>query len=168
MLSYVQTHISTPYVQFTQLAVSDLLSGLKPIPVHDPTALTLPTEPLTLYLSTFGSTAEPYTEKLQTTNEARLLIKRLLASKPPRVVKFADEEDEKENYGYHRPSTPPILTRRAIRETPVIGKTPETVKTYATYAKTSLHHALHPVPLQEIAEPQVNFDQVLFVTVFHM
>lgn len=150
------------------MAVSELLSGLKPIPVHDPTAITLPTDPLTLYLSTFVSAVEPYTEKLQTTNEAHLLIKRLLASKPPRVAKFADGEDEEENYGYHRPSTPPILTRRAIRQTPVIGKTLETAKTYAAYVKTAQYHALRPIPLQEMPEPQVNFDQVLFVTNFHM
>jgi hypothetical protein len=159
----VQTHITTPYEPFTRSAVFNLLSDRKPIPSHDPTSLTLPTDPLVSYLSILASTVEPYTEKLQTTNEARLLIKRLLASKPPRVAMFVDEENEQEKYRHHRPATPPILTRRAIRDTPIIGKPRAKLRSYAAYTQNAPPNALQPVPVQEVPEPQVNFDQILFV-----
>ncbi|RDB14589.1 hypothetical protein Hypma_016464 [Hypsizygus marmoreus] len=167
LLDYVHCHLTTDYVQYTQLAVSE--ASLCTIPVHDPRSLTLPTDPFTTLYTLLGIPNLPqHDEKLTTTHDARLLLKDVITSfkgtpKSERLVwSNADDSDEE----FYR--IEPILTRRAVRETPVLGGRPSKkagvdVKSYSMFM-ASHSVALTPVPVHAVQEPEVKIQQVLDVT----
>ena len=67
----------------------------------------------------------------------------------------------------HRPVSPPILTRRALRETPVIGSNKCGKKTFKDFINARPVEAkLEPVEVEQIQDPVVNINQVLCVTLF--
>ncbi|KAF8075987.1 hypothetical protein FPV67DRAFT_392206 [Lyophyllum atratum] len=179
LLDYVRRYITTDYLQYTQSAVAELVS-LEPVPTHDPASLTLPTDPFTTLISLFKLGDLPsYQEKLVISQAARLLLKEVITlpkGKPrsERLVWSRDAWDEREDESLY--PVEPILTRRAVRETPILGKTggahrcreTEQVKVNSyTSLVTSTPLALDSVNVQPIQEPDVNLDKVLDVT-FHL
>ncbi|KAF8238023.1 hypothetical protein L208DRAFT_1355554 [Tricholoma matsutake] len=167
LLDYVHTHLTTDFIQFTQNAVAELVI-LSEIPTEDPTSLFLPADPfITLTNLLHLQILQPYDEKLQITKEVQTFIKKMLGSTPgkaksERVIdEFSVDQDD---LVVCRPMSPPILTRRAMRETPHLGAST------GKRAKQSFRDFVNALPVQtklvpvdvvEIQEPEVNITQVL-------
>jgi hypothetical protein len=153
-------------IQFVQLVI------LSKIPTEDPTSLSLPTDPFTTLTDLLQlDTLPPFDEKWQASKEVQLFIRKMLGFKPGMVkservihdLKFADEPD----MVVCRPMSPPILTRRAVRETPVLGASAPSKcakKTFRDFMNAQVK--LEPVDVEEIQELEVNLNQLLCVIHF--
>jgi hypothetical protein len=153
------------------------LVTLSKIPVEDPSSLSLPIDAFTTLTSLLQlQSLPPYDEKLQITNwhEVQTYIKKTLGyipgkTKSERVINDFHFKVDEDHLMICRPMSPPILTRRAIRETPVLGasapsKHPK--KTFRDFMNPQLIRAdFQPVDVEEVQEPQINISQVLWV--FH-
>ncbi|GLB33412.1 hypothetical protein LshimejAT787_0102960 [Lyophyllum shimeji] len=176
LLDYVRCHITIDYMQFTRAAVAELIS-LEQVPEHDPASLTLPTDPFTALFNQVGN-LPPYQEKVVISQAARLLLKNVISlpkGKPrsERLSWSKDAWDQREEDAFY--NVDPIVTRRAVRETPVLGKSGgarrsamRTVdfKSYSSLL-TSIPIAITPIEVQPVQEPKVNLDQVLDV-IYHL
>ncbi|KAG5645787.1 hypothetical protein DXG03_005324 [Asterophora parasitica] len=171
LLDYVHTHLTIDYIQYTQLAVAELLPR-DLVPLHDPASLTLPTDPFRALTTLLSFASLPtYQEKFSTTQDACLLVKGVLSLskgliQSERLSWPTLEVDDSDFYHVE-----PILTRRAMRETPILGKGGgerrckviegnAIPKHYASMVKVE-PIALKPVEDQSIVEPPVRMDQVL-------
>ncbi|KAF5388100.1 hypothetical protein D9615_000036 [Tricholomella constricta] len=192
LLDYARCHITTDYVQYTQLAVAEAstldalnhpnsppcvqLVSLEQVPTYDPASLTLPTDPFKILISLVDLGSLPlYQEKFTTSQDACLLLKSALSlpKGPPRsehLLWSRGARDSREDDDFYH--VEPILTRRAARETPVLGKTGGeyrrkdmqklNLKAYADLISSTLI-LLKPVDVQPIHESEVSIDQVLDV-----
>ncbi|KAG6918221.1 hypothetical protein DXG01_015814 [Tephrocybe rancida] len=175
LLDYVRCHITTDYVQFTETAVAELVS-LEQIPTYDPASLTLPSDPFaTLSLFHNLENLPPYQEKPTTTQDALQLIKKAIAQpkgrpKSENLVWGTDPWDEREDDAFYRVEA--ILTRRACRETPVLGKTGGAHRAvgmqkveFGSYKHLTASKPIicKPIHVEPIQEPEVKANQVLDV-----
>ncbi|KAG6899403.1 hypothetical protein C0995_006044 [Termitomyces sp. Mi166 len=175
LLDYVQCHIVTDYVQFTEAAVaeasptSDLKRLLNP-------SLTLPSDPyVTLsHIYKLENLSLPQ-EKFATTQDALQFLKKSIA--PPKEQTKSeyfswrrDAWDECQDDAFYRVES--ILTRRAVRETPVLGKSGGARRAQGmqkveldSYARlmASKPVVFKPVDVDPVQEPQVKLNQVLDV-----
>jgi hypothetical protein len=147
---------------------------LSEIPTEDPTSLFLPTDPFNTLTNLLQlQNLPPYDEKLQITKEVQTFIKKTLVSKSGKVKSehviddFGVDEDD---LAVSRPMSPPILTRRAARETPVLGASAPSKCAKNTFRDFINAHPVHaklePVDVEEVQEPKVNLNQVLCVINF--
>ncbi|KIM77149.1 hypothetical protein PILCRDRAFT_825707 [Piloderma croceum F 1598] len=124
LLDYAKTHLTTNYLNFSEDAVSELLSEcLCIVPTTDPHSLTLPEDSFQALSRTLGlPDLKPWDEIWPADrNGIQLLRKSLTFSGKPRVERCWDDEDEfNYNSWIYRPMSP-ILTTRAIRDTPKLG-----------------------------------------------
>jgi hypothetical protein len=139
---------------------------LNEIPAEDPTSLFLPTDPFTTLTHILGlRSLQPYDEKLRITKEVQTFIKGMLGSKPGKVKSERGLDDFNDDVVASKLMSPPVLTRRAVRETPVLGtsapiRNPK--KTFQEFTKTC--PKLRPVDVEEIQEPKLDMNKVLCVT----
>ncbi|KAG6896756.1 hypothetical protein C0992_006331 [Termitomyces sp. T32_za158] len=173
LLDYVRCHITTDYVQFTEAA----LISLEEIPEYDPASLTLPSDPYSTLARIHNlDNLPPLHEKFATTQDALQFLRNSIT--PPEGQTKSecfswskDAWDEFQNDAFER--VEPILTRRAVRETPVLGKSGGAHRAPAmqkadldSFARfmTSKPIAFEPVSAEPVQETQVKLDQVLDVT----
>ncbi|KAG6833602.1 hypothetical protein H0H87_004229 [Tephrocybe sp. NHM501043] len=179
LLDYAQYHITTDYVQFTEAAVAELLP-LKQIPVHDPASLTLPSDPFATLSSIHNlGSLRPHSEKATTTQDALLLLKKAITPSNgyPRSECLSSGRDscnEREEDSFYR--VEPILTRRAVRETPVLGATGGAHRAVGiqkvdrnSYARLMASKPIlcKPVVVEEVKEREVKMSRVLDV-IYHL
>ncbi|EKM61502.1 uncharacterized protein PHACADRAFT_190671 [Phanerochaete carnosa HHB-10118-sp] len=125
---YALTHLTTDYVAFTNRTVHEILSqSLHTIPTQDPTSLTLEPALPELIASTFklpGVTE--YQERLDVNPEAKSYLKDFLQSSASSKCKCNKSEncwlEGESDIHYIRPLSP-VLTLRAVHQTPQFGKT---------------------------------------------
>ncbi|KAF8492671.1 hypothetical protein JB92DRAFT_3100288 [Gautieria morchelliformis] len=125
LLRYALTHLTINYVDYTRTEVSELLSDcLSVVPLDDPTSLVLPVDPFEqLYQKLKIEDQKPYDQTWTVADETRQWVQDTLGNgngrEPPtdRCWRTVDEST------YTNPVRPmsPILTTRAIRQTPRIG-----------------------------------------------
>ncbi|KZP24111.1 hypothetical protein FIBSPDRAFT_1042401 [Athelia psychrophila] len=125
LYDYAKKHLTTDYISFTEDAVTALLSeALAPIPITDPHSFTLPEEPFDALTRILKLTElKPFDEKFTVLHADALgfLRQALRVSGKPRAERIWDEEDPAEQRSIlHRPMSP-ILSLRAIHETPKLG-----------------------------------------------
>ena len=76
-------------------------------------------------------------------------------------------EGDEDTLAVYRPMSPPILARRAVRETPALGAAMPKKRPKQTLHDTMYAHPMCPKPesvkVEEVPEPQVNVNQVLYV-----
>ncbi|KAF8588344.1 hypothetical protein K439DRAFT_1658555 [Ramaria rubella] len=126
LLRYSLTHLTTNYVTYTRSEVSELLSeGLRCVPADDPLSLALPEEPFeTLCRQLKLKQQQPYDQLWETNSASRQLLTEVLLERSnvrePPLRRCWDTDDETPFYNPYRPITP-ILTTRAIRQTPRLG-----------------------------------------------
>ncbi|KAG6813927.1 hypothetical protein H0H92_005776 [Tricholoma furcatifolium] len=181
LLDYVREHITIDHVQFTQAAVAEACSlvSLEQVPDHDPSSLTLPTDPFaTLWHIHHLNTLLPYQEKFITTQNALLYIKNTLTLpktplKSESISWGRDAFDEYDDSALDRVES--ILTRRAMRETPVLGTSAgahqalgmQKVDTRSfSSLMASKPFVFKPIVVEPVLEPQVKFNHVLDVTYY--
>ncbi|KAG5353703.1 hypothetical protein C0989_003129 [Termitomyces sp. Mn162] len=171
LLDYVRYHITTDYVQFTEAA----LVSLKQVPEYDPASLTLPSDPYaTLSHIHDLENILLWEEKFTTTQDALQLLKKSVVPKGQTKSEWfswgRDTWDEYQDDFYRVES---ILTRRAVRETPVLGKSggahraPGIQKVELdSYARllASKPIAFKSVDVEPVQEPQIKLNQVLDVS----
>ncbi|KAG6885124.1 hypothetical protein C0993_005702 [Termitomyces sp. T159_Od127] len=178
LLDYVQCHITTDYVQFTEAAVAEASpkNDLKrllnqQVPEYDPVSLILPSDPYSTLARIHNlDSLPPLHEKFVTTQDALQLLRNsiTLPKGQPKSECFSwskDAWDEFQDDAFDR--LEPILTRRAVRETPVLGKSDGAkqkaeLDSFARFM-TSKPIAFESVSVEPVQEPQVKFNQVLDV-----
>ncbi|KAF7436011.1 hypothetical protein PC9H_002837 [Pleurotus ostreatus] len=157
LLEYALTHITTDYIQFTEAAVSHLLSDLQIIPAHDPRSLVLPVDPFETLTRTYRLTDLKPHEERWTTSAAETLQYLKSAVKVPRGLSkseraWLDDGDDRTHITQYFLDEP-LLSRKARRETPRLGE-----GTRTTLVPSSL---LQTVDVPAIVEPPQNIDHVL-------
>ncbi|KAJ7771638.1 hypothetical protein B0H16DRAFT_1514188 [Mycena metata] len=167
LLNYAVTHITTDYIQLTNRAVVDLWNQyFVEIPTADPHSLTLPTDPFETLtrLHALGS-CEPFQEKFQSTPGAIQYIKKLIKPQPgkPKSERVAFEESQFESYVPICPPFCPVLTTRAMRETPKpkAGPTKFRASLPPSHSEFVSSQGIRPVDVEPISEPSVKQDDVL-------
>ncbi|TFK32113.1 hypothetical protein BDQ12DRAFT_728943 [Crucibulum laeve] len=170
LYEYALTHLTTDYIQFTEDAVSELLSqSLAYIPTTDPTALVIPSEPFDVFSQNYRiAEIAAYEEKIQTSPEALAYLKDVLRSRPgkSRSEKAQNEDNDGHPTVITRP-TSPVLTLKAQLMTPQLGllmnsqtrPQPQTVRDLLLTARCYIK--LHELPVEPAPEPEVSADQVL-------
>ncbi|KAJ8489964.1 hypothetical protein ONZ45_g13374 [Pleurotus djamor] len=127
LLEYALTHLTTDYLRFTQDAFSDLLSGMEPIPSHDPKSLYLPTDPFdTLTRIHRLPELQAYEESWTSSSTVLTYIKTAIKV-PPGQLKSdrAWEDDDLDGEGFfvlEHCMDQSILSRKARKETPKFGE----------------------------------------------
>ncbi|KAJ6582851.1 hypothetical protein B0H10DRAFT_2098031 [Mycena sp. CBHHK59/15] len=127
LLNYAMTHFTTDYIQFTHQSVNELWCRyFVEIPTTDPNSLLLPTDPFDTLtrIHRLGST-EPCQVKFESTPSAVQYIKNTLGMKghgKPKSDRVSFEESSFESYVPILRPMSPILTTRAMRETPRLGE----------------------------------------------
>ena len=156
------------------------LVTLSEIPVEDPSSLSLPIDPFTTLTNLLQfQNLPPYDEKLHITNwrEVQTFIKKTLGHIPgkiksERVIDDIDFRLDENDLMIYRPMSPPILTRRAIRETPTLGASAPSKslkKTFRDFMNPQLILAsFEPVDVEEVQVPKINISQVLYVSRFNI
>ncbi|KZT30993.1 hypothetical protein NEOLEDRAFT_1238155 [Neolentinus lepideus HHB14362 ss-1] len=168
LLDYSLTHLTTNYVTFTQDAVAELLSGcLAPVPLIEPSTLVLPPEPFEL-LSQRLKLKElvPYEEKWNVASAA--VASHILSIfavkknvKPPSITCWSTDDGYDHSTSIYR-SMSPILTRRAMRQTPKPGQlTADELKLPETNANMLKKFSFQPIDNEPIEETPVNTEEVL-------
>jgi len=127
---YVAEHLTTDYVDCTQLRVYQVLtSGLLPVSVDDPHSLVLPSDPLEDFVHKHCQ-VEPKDmyEGLKADNKSQELIRHTLKAATLAERSFTSKFPD---HFCHYPRTdlltdPPVLAVHSIRHTPIPGcsKTP--------------------------------------------
>ncbi|KAJ7837063.1 hypothetical protein B0H14DRAFT_3704351, partial [Mycena olivaceomarginata] len=167
LLNYVVQHITTDYIQLTEQAVADLWAHyFVEIPTTDPNALILPTDPFDnlMRIHSLGL-LEPFQEKFQSTPGAIQHIKKHIKPQAGKLKsdRVAVDESSFESYvPVCRPFSP-ILTTRAIRETPrpkvalpkFLDSFPPSHQEFLTSQRVG------PIGVEPILEASVKQDDVL-------
>ncbi|KAF9495636.1 hypothetical protein BDN71DRAFT_1506571 [Pleurotus eryngii] len=157
LLEYALTHITTDYIQFTEAAVSHLLSDLQIIPAYDPRSLVLPVDPFETLTRAYRLTDLKPHEERWSTSAAETLEYFKSAVKVPRGLSkseraWLDDGDDKTHITQYFLDEP-LLSRKARRETPRLGE-----GTRITLVPSS---HLQTVDVPAIVEPLQNMDHVL-------
>ncbi|KAJ7243403.1 hypothetical protein B0H12DRAFT_1130976 [Mycena haematopus] len=167
LLDYVVQHITTNYIELTEQAVVDLWAQyFEKIPTTDPNSLTLPTDPFDTLTRIHGlATLERFQEKFQSTPGAIQLIKRLIKAetgKPKSDRVSLQESSFESSVPVCRPFSP-ILTTRAIRETPrAKAESPKLLDSLPPVHQEFLSsQGIAPIGVEPILETSVKQDEVL-------
>ncbi|KAJ7273096.1 hypothetical protein C8J57DRAFT_1715378 [Mycena rebaudengoi] len=181
LLSYYINNITTDYLQFTAEAVTDIwCQYFVEIPTTDPNSLLLPTDPFDTLTRINGlDSIESFQEKFRSTpNAIQVELKLSFAVqwldvpqhlkntiKPklskPRSERVSLEESTFESYvPVCRPMSP-ILTTRAIRETPRLGTHKFLKSLPPLYADFISSQEIKTVEVETMLEPSVKTDEVL-------
>ncbi|KAL4266739.1 hypothetical protein AB1N83_004047 [Pleurotus pulmonarius] len=157
LLDYALTHITTDYIQFTEAAVSHLLSDLQIIPAHDPRSLVLPVDPFDTLTRTYRLTdLKPHEERWTASAAETLEYLKSVVKVPqglPRSERaWLDDGDDRTHITQYFLDEP-LISRKARRETPRLGE-----GTRITLVPSSL---LQTVDVPTIVEPTQNIDHVL-------
>ncbi|KAK0190642.1 hypothetical protein F5146DRAFT_1223500 [Armillaria mellea] len=166
LYEYAVTHLTTDYVQFTEDAVSELLTqALVVVPLHDKNSIRLPTDPF-LNLTQryrFGS-LEPYQEKFQVLPEALQYLKNVMKVNhgPTKSERVAHEfsTDDKEDFIIHKPLSP-MLSRRSRRATPHPGSSGSFTSMPQSRAAFLTSQSIKPISLEGFDNPKVSPAEVL-------
>ncbi|KDQ63007.1 hypothetical protein JAAARDRAFT_202531 [Jaapia argillacea MUCL 33604] len=163
LYDYALTHLTTNYITFTQEAVTELLTqSLHYIPDTDPTALTLPTDPFDdLFHRLKLDDLTPYDEVWSLDPDAVTYLRSSMSTRgKPRTISCWFEDDERE-LSLRRPMSP-ILTRKALRETPRIGSNKFTNSLPDSFAEFIASHRIKTVAEEDIPDPPtVNLEDAL-------
>ncbi|KAK7035745.1 hypothetical protein R3P38DRAFT_3311737 [Favolaschia claudopus] len=169
LLNYVVQHITTDYIQLTEQAVVDLWAQyFVEIPTADPASLTLLRDPFAVLTRIHGlGTLPPFQEKFQSTPGAIQHIKSLIKPLAGRLKadRAALLESNHEAYPFVAPFAP-ILTTRAIRETPKPkAMAPHLIDSLPTSHRVFLSsQTIEPIGVEQIPETAVKQDEVLDTT----
>ncbi|KAJ7168264.1 hypothetical protein C8R43DRAFT_983743 [Mycena crocata] len=168
LLNYAMTHLTTDYIQLTEQAVADLwFHYLVEIPTADPTSLILSTDSFETLTRIYGlSSVEALQEKFQSTPSAIQYLKKLIKPqtgklKADRVV--VQESNFESHVPAYRPMSP-ILTTRAIRETPRLGTNTFLKSLPHSHREFLSSQTVLPVDVEPVSEPSVKQDDVLDTT----
>ncbi|KAF9012728.1 hypothetical protein BDQ17DRAFT_1420071 [Cyathus striatus] len=162
LYDYALTHLTIDYVQFTESAVTELLSqSLRPVPLVDHYSLFIPPEPYDVFKGIHSlDTLPPYQEKLQINAASVQYLKDNIRSVPGKTKSERVLEDD--DYGHTfkncRPMSP-VLSLRAQRQTPKICSGEK----LNSLAKTLKSEDLKFSPVRVETEEEVVAEQVLYV-----
>ncbi|KAF7967848.1 hypothetical protein HWV62_32892 [Athelia sp. TMB] len=170
LYDYAKTHLTTDYDVFTRIVVPALLSDvLAPIPVDDPKSLTLPEDPWDALTRIFKLTElNPYNETFAglRDEEGLAFLRKVMARPPgkPRTERVWGEEDSAEwRAKLCRPMSP-VLTLRAIRETPKLGLSGnKSVMAVQSLTLGDVVQKLKVTEVEEMPQKQVKMEDVLDV-----
>ncbi|SJL02316.1 uncharacterized protein ARMOST_05642 [Armillaria ostoyae] len=166
LYEYAVTHLTIDYVQFTEDAVSELLSqALVVVPLHDKNSIRLPADPF-LNLTQryrFGN-LEPYQEKIQVLPEVLQYLKNVMKvnhgpTKSERVL-YEFCTDDKEDFIVHEPLSP-MLNRRSRRATPHPGSSGSFISVPQSRAAFLTSQSIKPISLEGFDDPKVSPAEVL-------
>ncbi|KAJ7599285.1 hypothetical protein C8J56DRAFT_1158241 [Mycena floridula] len=162
LFSYARTHLTADYENFTVGAVEQLQATFTPVSITDPSSLILPTDPWDKLTRLYGlKSLKSYDETPQTMAEATSCIKQVL-KKPgtlkTRSILFDNQYDD----GLEKHETfPQLLTRRAMKETPVPGSNAKLKKLPTSYSAMLDTHSIERIPVQDIEMEPMNRDALL-------
>ncbi|KAJ7739636.1 hypothetical protein DFH07DRAFT_839946 [Mycena maculata] len=165
LLNYAVTHFTADYIQLTEQAVTDLwCQYLTEIPTADPGSILLPKDPFDTLtrIHDLGS-VEAFQEKFQSTPNAIQYIKKLIKPRTgkPKSERVSFHESSFESHiPVCRPMSP-ILTTRAIRETPKPGSNKFLDSLSLSHREFLSSQAIKNVPIEPILDPPVKQDEIL-------
>ncbi|KAK0499752.1 hypothetical protein EDD18DRAFT_1349950 [Armillaria luteobubalina] len=168
LYEYAVTHLTVDHIQFTEDAVSELLSqALVAVPLHDKNSIRLPTDPF-LNLTQryrFGN-LEPYQEKFQVLPEVLQYLKDVMKvnhgptrSESERVVHEFSIND-KEDFVVHEPLSPK-LNRRSRWATPHPGSSGSFTSVPQSRAAFLTSQSIEPISLEGFDNPKVSPAEIL-------
>ncbi|KAJ6488524.1 hypothetical protein C8R47DRAFT_1125852 [Mycena vitilis] len=167
LLNYVVRHITTDYIQLTEQAVLDLRGQyFTEIPTTDPNSLILPADPFETFVRLHAlDSREPFREIFQSTPGAIQHIKTLIKPQAgnPKSTRVALQETIFESYvSVCRPISP-ILTTRAMRETPRQNTRPTQLldSLPASHPDFLSSQGITPIEIEAVSETLVKQDDVL-------
>lgn len=160
---YAVKHLTTPHEAWSTEYASQLLEIiLVPVPEHDPHDIQIPEDPFDALSRVFGLKNVPETleEKLVTTPESLAHLRSVVAflnfKGRPKTERVWNENSELEIYRPIAEPMSPILSRRAIRETP----DPGAGRLLQAYTRENPSYGsvlpkLKPVPLPDVEELRI-------------
>ncbi|KAF8971848.1 hypothetical protein BDZ97DRAFT_1913740 [Flammula alnicola] len=163
LYKYSVSHYTTNYLTFTEDLVSEFIEDLKPIPLTDPYSLLIAVDPYQAFsqIHSLPSLA-PYDEIPQTTNDARLYLKKVMGSALgiPKTKTIAWND----TYNESLPPEPfiPALTRHAREKTPKLGKKekPHSPEQYENLLKSQM---IGVIPVEPVKEETLVPEEILQV-----
>ncbi|KAK0453955.1 hypothetical protein EV421DRAFT_1767502 [Armillaria borealis] len=166
LYEYAITHLTTDYIQFTEDAISELLSqALVVVPLHDKNSIRLPADPF-LNLTQryrFGN-LEPYQEKFQVLPEVLQYLKNVMKVNhgPTNSERVLHEfsTDDKEDFIVHEPLSP-MLNRRSRRATPHPGSSGSFTSVPQSRAAFLTSQSIKSISLEGFNDPMVSPAEVL-------
>ncbi|KAF7353656.1 hypothetical protein MVEN_01050400 [Mycena venus] len=167
LLNYVVQHITADYIQLTEQAVHDLWAQyFVQIPTTDPNSLIIPTGPFdTLTRIHALSSLEPFQEKFQSTPDAIQHIKKLIKPQAgkPKSDRVAFHECSSESWDPVCRPFSPVLTTRAIRETPRSKLVPPKFIDFLSpsHQEFICSQGIAPIGIEPVLETLVKQDEVL-------
>lgn len=171
LLTYAVDHTATDYIELTEQAVIDLwCQYLTEIPTTDPHSLLLPKDPFDALTRIYalGSIA-PLSEKFQVDPGAvqyiKSLTKKQSANVKPRSNQIAFEESSFESHAPICTPLSPILTRRAMRESPQLGSNAFLMSLPPSHPEFLASLAIKSLNVEPVSEPLMRQDEVLNTTV---
>ncbi|KAG8219429.1 hypothetical protein J3R82DRAFT_354 [Butyriboletus roseoflavus] len=169
LLPYARTHLTSDHVAFTEKVVEELLlQTLEYVPMADATSFRLPTEPFEILMRSLQSLdLTPPEEKWATPSEHVRYLRTFFPPAPdPRDLRTEKCWHEDDHYAtislMCRPMSSPILSKRARRDTPKLGKTNFGASIPRTNSTLTAFLNLKPVSVQSIEDvPAPPVDDVL-------
>ncbi|KAK0461811.1 uncharacterized protein EV420DRAFT_1640112 [Desarmillaria tabescens] len=162
LYEYAVTHLTIDYVQFTEDAVSELLSqALVEVPLHDRHSIRLPTDPfLSLTQRYRFDHLEPYQERFQVLPEVLQYLKNVMKVKhgptKSKSISYEFDADGTEDFVVHEPLSPK-LNRRSRRATPHPGSNgSSTLMPQSRAALLTSQYCIKPVSLDDFNDPEVS------------
>ncbi|KAK0206845.1 hypothetical protein DFS33DRAFT_1317496 [Desarmillaria ectypa] len=166
LYEYAVTHLTIDYVQFTEDAVSELLSqALVEVPLHDRNSIRLPTDPfLSLTQRYRFDHLEPYQERFQVLPEVLQYLKSVMQVKHGPIksesVSYDFDNNGTENFVVHEPLSPK-LNRRSRRATPHPGSSGSTLVPQSRAALLTSQYCIKAVSLDDFNDPKASPAEVL-------
>ncbi|KAI9570183.1 hypothetical protein HD554DRAFT_388738 [Boletus coccyginus] len=169
LLPYARTHLTSGHVAFTEKVVEELLlQTLEYVPMADATSFLLPTEPFEVLMRSLHSLDPTPPEERWATPSEHLRYLRTFFPPPPHPQDLPTEKCWLEDDHYVklslicRPISPPILSKRARRETPTLGSINSRASVPRTKSALTKFLDLNPVSIQSIEDlPAPPMDDVL-------
>ncbi|KAJ3562385.1 hypothetical protein NP233_g9608 [Leucocoprinus birnbaumii] len=164
--SYVQTYLVKDHIEYT----NNIFQLLKPyflheVPLADPTAFTLPVDPLDNLFKLISIDEVPrYEERFKANQEATQLIKQHLRTRPgaPKTERVVEEDEctlvEPPEQIW------PALTRKRVRLGPFARRRPASTSIHESCGKLMQNAAILPTSVEAVQEPDVPLEQTLKVT----
>ncbi|KAJ4478414.1 hypothetical protein J3R30DRAFT_2898104 [Lentinula aciculospora] len=172
LYDYAKEHLTTSYIEFTEQAVTELLSqSLHKVPTTDSSSVRLPEEPFSALTRLFAlNDLKSYDEEAAKSSEGMKYLKTFLATLKSGSKLRSQRAVDIDDYDCYIPDERfiPMVSRRARRETPRPGSNSfrKSLKTpYAAFLQSSKIE-IKPVEVKIFKEPAVNPEKVLNVTWF--
>ncbi|KAF8167181.1 hypothetical protein B0H34DRAFT_3858 [Crassisporium funariophilum] len=159
---YCITHCTTDYVSFTEDLVTEFIEGLMLVPLTDPHSLVIPADPFITFSKMHGlASLPPYDEIPQTTNEARLYLKKNMGAivGPPKTDRVVQSDD----YGQELPPPQPMypaLTRASRQKMPKLGANKESNRP-EIYRDVINARGMDLIQIEAVQEPTLCMDEIL-------